>query len=422
MTERITFDIVQKSYDEALLLADRDLIRLLAASVIANQMDGNPVWLMIVASSSGGKTATLMTLDELEFIQGRRVTYFISDLTENTLASGFKVQGGGDASLLSLMPVGGIMIFKDFTSMLTKRHETRDTIMGQLREVYDRKFDKRTGNKQDVAWKGRVGALAGVTEAVHEYMASMSVMGDRFIMYAPKQPDRRELLRFIMDLKVDEKNQEKRLLIAREKMHTYLKTCVSNIHLAKMQMTDKDKEHLMEVADFVTKARSGVIEDQRTGAVRFVPSAEMPTRLIDQLLSIATALSLMRVVDGKDATLSENDMKLLYKIAFDSIPLKRLWALKELATYLQGVSTAGIAATIGYQTEVVNQWLAQLNALGIINRMKNQGRGDLWTLKPEYRDIMVTYQNVVTQDRVLEDPEADDDELFSERALRDDQF
>lgn len=422
MTERITFDIVQKSYDEALLLADRDLIRLLAASVIANQMDGNPVWLMIVASSSGGKTATLMTLDELEFIQGRRVTYFISDLTENTLASGFKVQGGGDASLLSLMPIGGIMIFKDFTSMLTKRHETRDTIMGQLREVYDRKFDKRTGNKQDVAWKGRVGALAGVTEAVHEYMASMSVMGDRFIMYAPKQPDRRELLRFIMDLKVDDKNQEKRLLMAREKMHAYLKTCVSNIHLAKMQMTEKDKEHLMEVADFVTKARSGVIEDQRTGAVRFVPSAEMPTRLIDQLLSIATALSLMRVVDGKDATLSESDMKLLYKIAFDSIPLKRLWALKELATYLQGVSTAGIAATIGYQTEVVNQWLAQLNALGIINRMKNQGRGDLWTLKPEYREIMVTYQNVVTQDRVLEDPEADDDELFSERALRDDQF
>lgn len=422
MNERITFDLVQKSYDNALLLEDRDLIRLIAASVIANQMDGNPVWLMIVASSSGGKTATLMTLDELEFLPGKRVTYFISDLTENTLASGFKVTGGGDASLLNQMPIGGIMIFKDFTSMLTKRHEVRDTIMGQLREVYDRKFDKRTGNKQDVAWKGRVGALAGVTEAVHEYMASMSVMGDRFIMYAPKQPDRRLLLRFMMGLKEQKNNQEKLLMVARETMQGYLKSCVQNISKAKMLMKDDDKEHLMEVADFVTKARSGVIEDQRTGAVRFVPSAEMPTRLIDQLLSIGTALCLMRVVDGKDPTLDENDMKLLYKIAFDSIPLKRLWALRELAIYIQGVSTAGIAATIGYETDVVKQWLAQLNALGIINRMKNMGRGDLWTLRDEYRSIMVTYQNVQTKDETLDDPEADDDDFLSDVALRQGEF
>lgn len=415
----MTFDDVQKAYDSALLLADRDLIRLVAASVIANQMDGNPVWLMIVASSSGGKTATLMTLDELEFVPGKRVTYFISDLTENTLASGFKIAGGGDASLLNRMPIGGIMIFKDFTSMLTKRHEARDVIMGQLREVYDRKFDKMTGNNQDTAWKGRLGALAGVTEAVHEYMASMSVMGDRFIMYAPKQPDRRELLRFIMKLKVDKENQEKRLMDARAVMHEYLRACVARIEEAEMVMSDEDKDHLMEVADFVTKARSGVIEDQRTGSVRFVPSAEMPTRLIDQLLSIGTALSLMRKVDGKPPQLDHADMLLLYKIAFDSIPLKRLWALRQLAIYMQGVSTAGIAAVIGYETTVVSQWLAQLNALGIIDRMKNQGRGDMWALKPEYRSIMITYQNVETKDGVLEDPEADDDELFSEQALRD---
>lgn len=415
----INFSEVQAAYDSALLLADRDLIRLVAASVIANQMDGNPVWLMIVASSSGGKTATLMTLDELEFIPGKRVTYFISDLTENTLASGFKVANGGDASLLNKMPIGGILIFKDFTSMLTKRHEARDVIMGQLREVYDRKFNKMTGNNQDIAWKGRVGALAGVTEAVHEYMASMSVMGDRFIMYAPKQPDRRELLRFIMKLKTDKENQEIRLLTARDLMQEYLRRCVARIEEAGLHMTDEHKEHLMEVADFVTKARSGVIEDQRTGSVRFVPSPEMPTRLIDQLLSIGTALCLMRKADGLPEDLEENDMLLLYKIAFDSIPLKRLWALRQLAIYMQGVSTAGIAATIGYETDVVGQWLAQLNALGIIDRSKNSGRGDIWTLRPEYREIMITYQHVETKDEVLEDPEADDDDLFSDIALRD---
>lgn len=412
------FDEVQKAYDEALLLVDRDVVRLIAASVIANQIEGNPVWLMLVASSSGGKTALLMTLDELEFVPGKRVTFFVSDLTENTLASGFKVAGGGDASLLSQMPMGGMFIFKDFTSMLTKRSEARDVIMGQLREVYDRKFDKRTGNSADVQWKGRVGALAGVTEAVHEYMASMSVMGDRFIMYSIKQPGRMDLLRFIMKLKTDKENQEARLIVAKELMQEYLRMCVERVDEAELFMKDEDKEHLMEVADFVTKARSGVIEDLRTGAVKFVPSAEMPTRLIDQLLSIGTALCLMRKIDGKDPYLDEADMRVLYKVAFDSIPLKRLWALKQLASYMQGVTTAGIAATVGYETNVVSQWLAQLNALGIITRLKNMGKGDVWNLDSIYREIMITYQNVETKDEVLEDPDASEDDVFADQALR----
>ncbi len=38
-------------------------------------------------------------------------------------------------------------------------------------------------------------------------------------------------------------------------------------------------------------------------------------------------------------------------------------ALQELASYTQGATTAGIAAKIGYETEVVKEWLAQLNAL-----------------------------------------------------------
>lgn len=410
---KVTIDDVQAAYDHAFLLADRNIIKLVAAVVLANQLEGPPVWMLIVASSSGGKSAILMTLDELEFIQGKRMTFFISDLTENTFASGFK-SAGGDASLLMQLPIGGMLIFKDFTSLLTKRQEARNAIMGQLREVYDRKFDKRTGNNQNVQWKGKAGAIAGVTEAVHEYMSEMSVMGDRFIMYSMQQPDRLEATRFVMAMKTLDNSQETRIESAKQQMHAYLRGALKDMGKAKLYMTPKDQEMLIQVADFVTKVRSGVVEDERTGHVKFVPSAEMPIRLIDQLMSIGTALCHMNVVDGKPPMLSEVDMNMLFKIAFDSIPLKRRWALRQLATYRVGVTTAGLAAMLNYETEVVKRWLAQLNALGIIRRMRGTHGADQWVLNVGYDEIMYTFEKVEPKNERLGDDMTQDEMLIGD--------
>lgn len=414
----IQFSDVQAAYDDALLLADRGFIQLIAASVLANQLDGAPVWLMIVAPSSGGKTSVLLTLDELEFITGKRVTFFISDLTENTLASGFK-SSTGEASLLKQMPYGGMLIFKDFTSLLTKRHESRDAIMGQLREVYDRKFDKKTGNNQDVAWTGKVGAIAGVTTIVHEHMQNISVMGDRFIMYSPVQPPRMDLLEFIMKMKVDNESQEKKLLYARTLMQSYLRRCMKGMAKTKMVMDEKDRKSLMHIADFATRVRSGIVTDDRKGRIMFVPEPEMPTRLIEQVLSIGTVLSHMHVMDGDSPLLTQVDMAMLYKLCFDSIPIKRRWALRQLARYVQGVTTAGVATTLGYETDVVKEWMAQLNALGICRRLKNSGSGDLWLLNDEYAQIMITFEHVQTVNGALTDEDASEDNRLADEALRD---
>ena len=416
-TAKLTFADVQAAFDDALLLADRGYIKVVTAAVIGNQLPGNPIWLMLVAASSGGKTAVLLTLNDLEFLPGKRVTFFISDLTENTLASGFK-SSTGESSLLSQLPHGGIMIFKDFTSLLTKRAEARDAIMGQLREVYDRQFDKKTGNKQDTNWKGKAGALAGVTTAVHEYMSQMAVMGDRFVMYSIVQPDRMKLLRFVMKMRMQGDSQEKKLEHAKEVMHTYLRQCVNEAKNANVVMKKEDREHLMFVADFATKVRSGVITNDRTQQVEYVPDPEMPTRLIDQLLSLGSAISLMHTVDGEKPELTEEDMNILYKVAFDSIPIKRRWALRQLAAHTAGATTAGLAAKIGYETAVVKQWMAQLNALGICRRVAGGG-ADTWFLNAEYVDIMVTFENVKQKEGTLVDENMSEDDLLADAALRD---
>lgn len=408
--KRLTIEDVQAAYDKALMLADRDIIRLIAATVLANQSKGAPVWLLIVSNSSGGKSALLMTLDGLEFLKGKRMTFFISDLTENTLASGFK-SSTNDSSLLMQVPVGGMFIFKDLTSLLTKRREARDAIMGQLREVYDRKFDKKTGNNQNIEWKGKIGALGGVTEAVYEYLAEMSIMGDRFIMYSMRQPNRIEATKFVMDMKVSGVNQEELMEGAKTVMHEYLTQNRNIMNAATLDISMEDQASLIKVADFVTKVRSGVIEDVRTGMVTFVPSAEMPFRLIDQLMSIGTALSGLKKEETGDGRLAPEDMNLLFKIALDSIPIKRRWALKWITKYRQGATTASIASFVGYETDIVKGWLAQLTALGVARRLKNAGRGDMWVLNEEYVDIMVRFEKIEIVEEPLykagDDPDAE---------------
>ena len=420
-SDQLPFAEVQAAYDHALLLADRDIVRLLAAVVLANQQDGPPVWLMVVASSSGGKSALLMSLDGLELLPGKPMTHFISDLTENTFASGFKSKDG-DASLLNRLPVGGLLIFKDFTSLLTKRREGRDAIMGQLREVYDRKFDKSTGNNNDTNWHGKLGALAGVTQAVHEYGTELSIMGDRFILFSMKQPDRLEATRFVMAMRTLDNSQEKRMEAAKAKMHEYLSSALLTMSEQPLRIKPEDQDMLIQVADFVTQIRSGVVQDDRTGHVTFVPSKEMPFRMIDQLMSIGTALCHMREIEGNDPYLEQNDVDLLYRIAFDSIPLKRRWALKQLATYARGVSTAGLAATLGYETDVVKGWLSSLAALGIIRKIAKGSGADLWEINEQYRELLVLFEHIEVKDDKLLGGEnfSDDDFLVEETLMADD--
>ena len=107
--------------------------------------------------------------------------------------------------------------------------------------------------------------------------------------------------------------------------------------------------------------------------------------------------------------LTKEQIRILHKMAFDTIPLKRRMALQILARFALGSSTAGIATLLEYQTPVVAGWLAQLNALGICKRSKTFGSSDKWFLKDEYKDIMVRFEEIKIVDEALESVEDKED-------------
>lgn len=401
---------LKREFDRAFLIVDDGILGLLVDTCIANQMDMDPVWLFLVAPSSGGKSELITSINDIE-IGGQKMVYPISDLTTNTFASGQKKKGK-ETSLLHKMPPGALMTFKDFTSMLSKNKDARTEIMGQLREIYDKEYIKRTGTGDDIIWRGKVGAIAGATEVVYDYQEDFAAMGDRFIMYSIKQPERRALLDFVMKNKEDKTfNKEAIRQHLRACMKSYVEYILANLKEDDAQLSAETKEDIINVADFCTLVRSGVIVDKRKGTVEFVPAAEMPTRMIEQLLAIASATLARHLSEplsvGDDVhtkgELTEQEKITLYKIAFDSIPKKRRMALRKLAQYVGGITTKGLAMSINYQTSVVQGWLNQLNGLGICTReMKGGNQGDLWKLNPKYRAIMVKFEKITVEEGSLE--------------------
>lgn len=403
---------LQKEFEKVFLMGDSGVIPLLCAVLIANQMDNDPVWLLLVSPPSGGKTELIESL-EMITLRNQPLTFPISDLTVNTFASGQK-KLGKETSLLHKMKPGSIMTFKDFTSMISKNRDAQQEIMGQLREIYDQHYVKRTGTGDDIVWKGKVGAIAGCTEVIYESNEQFAVMGDRFIMYNMKQPDRMEVLEKVIDTMSDKTNKfkEKKAYL-RLCMKSFVEFQFENIETTSLDLAKETKKDILQVVNFVTTVASGVMVDKKKGTVEFVPSHTMPMRMAKQILSIAQAFVLMNKntpglmgsAPASKGELTLEQIATLYKLAFDTIPIKRRMALQKLAKYSLGVTTGGLATSLDYQTPVVGQWLAQLNALGICKREKS-GRGDKWTLNEKYRDIMVKFEHITVVEGELD---ADED-------------
>ena len=174
------------------------------------------------------------------------------------------------------------------------------------------------------------------------------------------------------------------------------------------------QDELISLSNFCTLARSGVIRDYGfKKEVLFVPAAEMPTRITQQLNTLGIAIN---IVNGGKL---EKDMSILYKIALDSIPQTNRMVMKEMAR-LDEQTTSDIATSLGYPTGPIRMYLENLALLNVCKRIKASdseqgGTGDRWTLLPEFTDILKKYDNIKNIDKETEmriESEKEVDEIF----------
>jgi hypothetical protein len=171
-----TLTDVHEAVGRWLRLPSFDGLDVALATVIANRMDGDPLWLFLVAPPSGSKTEIIRALTDVPNI------YPLSSLTAQTFASGFE-RRGVETSLLPKLD-GRVLTLKDFGTVLTMYREKRAEILAQLREIYDGSFKKEFGNGKSVDWAGKVGLLAGCTPVIDRGDSAVNqALGERFLIY-----------------------------------------------------------------------------------------------------------------------------------------------------------------------------------------------------------------------------------------------
>ena len=169
---------------------------LLAAvgAVAANRLEADPVWLVLVGPPGGGKSELLGALNGLADV------YPTATLTEAALLSGTPKKerdNGAKGGLLREIGDFGIVLCKDFGSVLNMNRDTRAAVLAALREVYDGSWTRHVGTDGGLTlhWRGKVGLVAGCTPTIDRHHAVMSAMGERFILFRLPKVNRTEQAR-----------------------------------------------------------------------------------------------------------------------------------------------------------------------------------------------------------------------------------
>lgn len=372
-----------------LLLKDPQIIKLLCGFIIASRLPIDPPWLWIVSPPSGGKSTLLESLLGITGVKP------MDNLTARTFASGMKGKQGKSYSLLDNVDPNDTLLFSDFTTFINKDERVRAEIMGQMRRIYDGRYVDKTGAGISTEWSGKLSVLAGVTEKIYFVMPSFGPMGERFLLWNFLQPEDKEVAEkasFNLDNTA-----------AKQEMKEAFALYLNDFPLPSARQVDETtRKQIVELSTFICRARTQVERKKyhRDNPIEQVYTPEGPGRIVKQILGFG--LGLQAINNGE---ITNDDRKLLCKMALDSIPAPRRKCLQALTQYPQGVETRALAKKMNYpDPAAVRVHLQDLAAVGVIEYLTASKR-DRWKLKDIYVYLMEVYDGIRPIGDVLEEEE-----------------
>lgn len=363
------FTELQQQVSEYIYSEDDGMTRIALASIIATRLKlGDPVWMLLIGPSSGGKSQVLRPLS----LTDEKFIHRVDDLTENTLLSGGKASGGGEVSLLKRIGPMGMLVISDFTVIFSKSPDTRAAILSQFRMIYDGEMTKFSGNSdKPIKWKGYLGVLAGSTPSIYAKFEEVSDMGERFIYYRMKSYDVEKATRRSLNRKMYGKALDDELA---NLYGEYIKECLGKADEVPA-LSIEVYERIIHIAMFAAMLRTPTHYNQFIRAIDKIPVPEMPMRVALQLQNIARGVSVMNYADSGEWDLSEQDIQDVEWCAYSLASEERRACLRILAnvdydSYVQG---AVVADQIGLDTNITRINLQHLAAVGIVTRRGNDG-------------------------------------------------
>lgn len=364
---RPTFDQVVEVFRSHLhMTVDMEMaLKIIFATVLSQQIQGDPLWVHIVSPPGTAKTELLMPLTTSPSC------YFSSTLTAHSLVSGFITPGGNDPSLLPKLN-GKTFILKDFTEILNMPRVQKDEIYATLRGAYDGSVQKPYGNGLIRDYKVHFNMLSGVTHSV--FAERSSSMGERFLIF--------HLVKGVGFHAGDAIRAAIRNVGKESKVRSDLQEIVRDFVEVKItpedvpNMPDNIMDRIVGLSSIVAMLRANVEKVYSGGGqekILYRPQHEMGTRLGKQLTKLIYGLSMV----NNPPSLGEEEYKIVVRVALDTCVGFNLEAINLLVCE-GGKSVEELCDKLELPMSTLRDQLDDMTMLGAIRREKllnPHGRG-----------------------------------------------
>ena len=331
---------------------DADALNAALAAAAVGRMTGDPLWLLVIGGSGNAKTETVQAV---AFGAGAVMTSTLS--SEAALLSGtLDKDKASDATggLLRLVGEQGLLVIKDFTSIITANSRLRGDILSALREIYDGHWYRDVGGERGrrLWWKGRLAVIAACTTAWDRHHEVVTMMGDRFVIIRMDSSDK-DARREASEQAIDNTRREEEMRAA---LAEAAGAVLNGMRDKIAPLTKREIGVITDAADLVTRARTAVDYDY-SGNVIDSHALEMPTRFAKQLAQV--------VFGGQAIGLSRREaIKLAIRCARDSVPPLRLAIIRDLENHPD--SAAGdVRKRLDKPYVTVKRQLDSLHLLGV---------------------------------------------------------
>ncbi len=375
-----TRDTVIAGYRKWLHVNDDNILDVLFGAVFANRLlEGDPIWLFLVAPPGGSKTELLMSLSKADMIETT------TSLTPHALVSGMAWTAGADPSLIPKLD-GKILVIKDFTTILKMHFSSRDEIFGILRDAYDGKTEKIFGTGVKRSYESRFGILAGVTPAIDSFSVLHASLGERFLKFRLDDPlihtNEDETIRRALS------NINKEVSM-REQISDIACACLTREMPKTIPTIDNTMTTRIIALARVAAAMRGVVEREKyTGSVLYRPTSEIGTRLAKQLAKLGIGISLFR----GEKTLNEYSYECVRRVALDTCPDRVEQIMRTMYQHGENgtipIATFNIAALAKLPQATVYRLMADFELLEMVKRYGTSNKAE-WMITPEL-NVLIT--------------------------------
>jgi hypothetical protein len=302
----LEYKVVHERYQNWLHLPDTSILDVLFGAIIANRLQGDPVWLFLVAPPGMTKSELLQSFSSAKGIDA------ISTLTAHTLVSGATMAGGYDPSLIPQLDQK-VLVIKDFTTVLNMNQQSREEVFGDLRDAFDGEYRKPFGNGIRRSYSSKFGILAGVTPVIDLVLEGEVALGERFLRCQVDLPVGVEgHIEYLRKAAKNVAHEE----VMRKELKQAAEECLNYQFDTDVAISEEHQEQIIGMAVMVAMMRGTVPRDKYTKEIVAAPYMEIGTRLTKQLSKLLLGICMFR----RKGFTGEEEMAIIRRIARNTIP------------------------------------------------------------------------------------------------------